>query len=204
MDVQQSVTPPYPGVSIHNEGDSSDDVIKTSPGIMCCRTKAVYEGTVSSRAEQLHSGLCRVLNGEKSCLLKQRSGKKQILFCSSWLTVQGYVSFYTPLHTTFSFNLREKTALQRQANRKLNECSSRNNAAWELPVWHDGVKNKNCLFINSPHSHQLVACARNVSQTCSTWPEPEQNQFFFHFVQDKGVEKMSLRSFRKKSCFQKF
>lgn len=66
MDVQQSVTPPYPEVSIHNEGDSSDDVIKTSSGIMCCRTEPVYEGTVSSRAEQLHSGLLRVLNGEKS------------------------------------------------------------------------------------------------------------------------------------------
>lgn len=44
MGVQQSVTLINLGGSVHNESDSSDDVIKMGPGMMFLRTMHSYRG----------------------------------------------------------------------------------------------------------------------------------------------------------------
>lgn len=80
MGVQQSVTPFYPEGLVHNESDSSDDVIKMGPGMMCLRAMLGYGGIVnlvSSEAWQLHYG---------QCIIPSNTGKGHVFFFKSiWL-----------------------------------------------------------------------------------------------------------------------
>lgn len=64
--MQQSMTPLHPEGSARSESDSSDDVIKTGPGMLCLRTVDLG----GSEAWQPHY---------RQCIIPSNMGKGQVV-----------------------------------------------------------------------------------------------------------------------------